>query len=149
MGKRYLAVTQLELNLRFSEDGDPVRHFLQAFLLDPSEGWRVQRLELRYPGSKEDADVGQFVTSAVGDLDGDGRSELVYGVTIEPTNHYIFAYRHDGTAWRAVPIIKRLPSVDFIRSIALGDLDKDGLDEIVVGTSASGAVLSPRPRAGG
>src|SRR5258708_915774 len=127
MGKRYVAVTQIELNLRFSEDGVPVRNFLQAFLLDPSEGWHVQHLDLAYPGSNDSVDMGQFVVGAVGDLDGDGRPDLVNGVTIDPTNHYIFAYRHDGTGWRAVPIIKRLPSVDFIRSIALGDLDKDGL----------------------
>jgi len=141
MGKRYVAVTQLELNLRFSEGGVPVRNFLQAFLLDPSNGWSVQHLDLAYPGSHDSVDAGQFVVSAVGDLNGEGHSDLVYGVTIEPANHYILAYRHDGSHWRAEPVVKELPSVDFIRSIALGDLDEDGFDEIVVGTRPNGAVL--------
>ncbi|MEA2989807.1 MAG: hypothetical protein QOG83_2518 [Alphaproteobacteria bacterium] len=141
MAKRYLAVTQLELNLRFSEAGEPTRHFLQALLLDPSAGWRAQPFDLRYPGSSEDADTGEFIVSAVGDLDGDGRCELVYAVTIAPADCHILAYRHDGTDWRALPIIKGLPSVDLVRSIALGDLDQDGADEIVLGTRPSGAVL--------
>src|SRR4051812_20406975 len=50
MPKRYLAVTQMELTLRFSEDGAPVRHVLRALLLDPSKGWQAQQLDLRYPG---------------------------------------------------------------------------------------------------
>ncbi len=141
MRKRYLAVTQMELNLRFSEDGAPVRHFLRALLLDPTEGWRVEHLDLAYPGSRNGADTGEFLVSAVGDLDGDGHPELVYAVTIERTNCHLLAYRHDGTTWRASPVIKGLPSVDLVRSIALGDLDGDGADEIVVGTRPSGAVL--------
>src|SRR5262249_235283 len=125
MGKRYLAVTQLELNLRFSEDGAPVRHFPQALLLDPTYGWRVERLDLAYPGANESGDTGEFGVSGVGELDGDGYSELVYAVTLEPANCHIVAYRHDGTSWCARPVIKGLPSVDLVRTIALGDLDKD------------------------
>ncbi len=140
MSQRYVAITQLELNLRFSENGEPVRHLLQALLLDPSDGWRAQRLDLRYPGKFDRADVGEFIVSAVGDPDGDGRSELVYGVTIGRGDCYILAYRHEGGAWRAEPIVKDLPAVDLIRSIALGDIDKDGADEIVLGTRPNGAV---------
>jgi hypothetical protein len=40
-----------------------------------------------------------------------------------------------------LPIIKGLPSVDLVRSIALGDVDEDGADEIVVATRPNGAVL--------
>jgi hypothetical protein len=141
MSKRYLAVTQIELNLQFSEDGAPIRNFVRAYLLDPAMAWRAQQLDLAWPGSGANVDKGQFVVSAVGDLDGDGRPELVYGVTIDPEDYYILAYRHDGVAWRAMPIIRELPSVNFVRSIALGDLDQDGLDEIVVGTRPSGAVF--------
>ena len=105
-GKRFLAVTQLGLNLRLSEDGAPIRHTLQALLLDPADGWRVQRLDLSYPGFKDGAETGEFLVSAVGDLDGDGRSEIVYAVTIEQGNCHILAYRHDGVAWGAFPVIK-------------------------------------------
>jgi len=141
MSKRYLAVTQLELNLRFGERGTPARHSLRAFLLDPSDGWSLRQFDLHYPGSNDGADTGEFVVSAVGDLDGDGHSEFVYAVTIERGNCHILAYRHDGTTWRALPVTKGLSSVDLVRSIALGDLDGDGADEIVVGTRPSGAVL--------
>ena len=141
MGKRYLAVTQLELNLRFSADEAPVHHFLQALILDPLQRWCAQRLDLRYPGSSDPADAGEFVVSAMGDLDGDGRPELIYAVTTARANCHIVAYRHDGTTWCALPIIKGLPSVDLVRSIALGDLDNDGADEIVLGTRPNGAVI--------
>jgi hypothetical protein len=139
--KRYIAVTQLELNLRFAEDGTPTRHYLQALLLDPTSGWAVQRFDLRYPGSSDVVNTGEFVIGAVGDLDGDGRRELVYGVTVEPAKCHILAYRHDGTTWRALSIIKEIPAVSFVRSIALGDLDADGAAEIVLGTRPSGAVV--------
>jgi hypothetical protein len=140
-GKRYLAVTQLELSLRFQEGDEPLRHSLRALLLDPSEGWRAQSLDLRYPGSNDDASTGQFVVGAVGDLEGSGCSDLVCAVTVAPAQCHLLAYRHDGATWRALPIIKELPSVDLVRTIALGDLDRDGADEIVIGTRPNGAVL--------
>ena len=96
----------------------------------------MQRLDLRYPGTEDSADAGEFVVSAVGNPDGDGRAALVYGVTLGRGDCYILAYRHDGAAWRAEPISKDIPAVDLVRSIALGDLDKDGADEIVLGTLA-------------
>src|SRR5262245_47144284 len=113
MLKRYLAVTQLGLNLRFNEDAAPPRHDLQALLLDPSDGWRAQRLDLRYPGSKRAVDTGEFVVSAVGHLDGGTHPDLVYAVTLDPDNCYILAYRHNGTGWRALPVINGLPSATY------------------------------------
>lgn len=139
--RRYLAITHLELNLRFSGDGTPVRHFLKALLLDPSDGWRVQRLDLAFPGANDSPETGEFLISGIGDLDRDGRPELVYAVTVGRADCYILAYRYDGAIWQCSPILAELPSVDLVRSIALGDLDRDGADEIVLGTRSSGAVL--------
>jgi FG-GAP-like repeat len=140
-GMRYLAVTQLELNLQLSGNANATGHYLRALLLDPSRGWEVQKFDMRYPGSNQGADTGQFIVSAVGDLHGDGRSEIVYAVTVEPSACHILAYRHDGGGWRCSPVITGLPSVDLVRSIALGDVDEDGADEIVVATRPNGAVL--------
>jgi hypothetical protein len=87
------------------------------------------------------ADSGEFIVSAVGDVDGDGRSELVYALTIERGKWYLLAYCHDGTTWCASLLISAAPSVEFVRSIAIGDVDADGTDEIVLGTRPSGAVV--------
>ncbi|MBX9776680.1 MAG: VCBS repeat-containing protein [Xanthobacteraceae bacterium] len=141
MRRCYLAITQMELNLQFSEDGHPVRHYPRALLLDPSQGWSVRHLNLSYPGSISRVDTAEFVVSAVGDLDGDGRPELVYAVTLDRADCWILAYRHDGKTLQCAPVIERLPSVELVRSIALGDLDKDGAEEIVLGTRSSGTIL--------
>jgi hypothetical protein len=54
---------------------------------------------------------------------------------------YVMAYRHDGESWRPEPVYHEFESVDFIRSMALGDLDQDGCDEIVIGTRPDGATV--------
>jgi FG-GAP-like repeat len=136
-----LAVTQLESNLTLSGTGEITQHFLRALLFDPSRGWEKQQLDLNYPMSSVRADTGQFVVSAMGDLDGDGQAGLVYAVSLEPSNCYIFAYRYDRGTWRSQPILSALPSVELVRCIALGDVDNDGADEIVLGTRPDGAVL--------
>jgi len=141
MSKRYLVVTQLELNLRLGEGDGPVQHSLQCLLLHHAAQWAPQFLDLRYPGSIQDMDMGQFVVGAVGDVNGDGRCELVCAVTKDAEHCYIVAYQHEGERWRVQPIVRELPSVDLVRTIALGDIDQDGIDEIVVGTRPNGAVL--------
>lgn len=119
----------------------PEQKRLEALVLDPHAGWSAQRLDLRYPGAAEGIDDGEFVTSGVGDLDGDGRSEIVFAVTPTGAPCYVMAYRFDGGSWKAEPVYRDFPSVDFIRSIAIGDLDQDGCDEIVIGTRPDGFLV--------
>ncbi|MCW7540097.1 FG-GAP-like repeat-containing protein [Aquabacterium sp. A7-Y] len=114
---------------------------LEALLLDPHAGWSAQRLDLGYPGAAEATEYGEFITAGVGDIDGDGRSEIVFAVTPTDRVCYVMAYRHDGRSWRPEPVYREFEAVDFIRSMALGDLDGDGCDEIVIGTRPDGATV--------
>ena len=114
---------------------------LEALVLDPGSGWSAERLDLRYPGAEEAIEYGEFITTGVGDIDGDGRPEIVFAVTPTGGACYVMAYRHDGGFWRPEPVCREFEAVDFIRSMALGDLDGDGCDEIVIGTRPDGATV--------
>jgi hypothetical protein len=54
---------------------------------------------------------------------------------------YVIDFRHDGESWRPEPVCRDFESVDFIRSMAIGDIDQDGCDEIVIGTRPDGATM--------
>jgi hypothetical protein len=119
----------------------PEQKRLEALLLDPDAGWSVERLDLRYPGTAEGIENGEFVVSEVGDIDGDGRPEIVFAVTPTKAPSYLLAYRHEGGTWKAEPIYRDFKSADFIRSVALGDIDGDGCEEIVIGTRPDGTIV--------
>ncbi len=119
----------------------PERKRLEALVLDPHNGWKAERLDLRYPGAAEEVDYGEFITTGVGDIDGDGRPEIVFAVTPTGGTCHIVAYRQDHGAWRSAPVYRGFDGVNFIRSMALGDLDDDGCDEIVIGTRPNGVTV--------
>jgi hypothetical protein len=72
-------------------------------------------------------------TPALGDLDGDGDLEIVF----EGIDRRIHAWHHDGTVVESWPV-SQFDGDDLWRggmsSPALGDIDDDGLPEVVVGT---------------
>jgi hypothetical protein len=119
----------------------PEQKVLEALVLDPDNGWKSEHLDLRYPGSAKAIETGEFVVSEIGDIDGDGRPEIVFAVTPTKAPSYLLAYRCNGGKWEAEPIYRDFPSTEFIRSVALGDLDGDGCDEIVIGSRPDGAIV--------
>jgi hypothetical protein len=120
---------------------EPEQKRIEALALDPHAGWSAERLDLRYPGTDEATAYGEFITTGVGDIDGDGRPEIVFAVTPTGAPCYVMAYRFDRGTWQAEPVYRDFESVDFIRSMAIGDVDQDGCDEIVIGTRPDGALV--------
>jgi hypothetical protein len=114
---------------------------LEALVLDPDNGWSQEHLDLRYPGTRDAIETGEFVVSEIGDIDGDGRPEIVFAVTPTQAPSYLLAYRCVRGSWQAEPIYRDYQSAEFIRSVALGDLDGDGCDEIVIGSRPDGAIV--------
>jgi len=65
---------------------------------------------------------------ALGDLDGDGREELIFG----SKNDTLYAVRQDGSL-----LFKRDMGADVLATPAIADLNADGSPEIVLGTAGS------------
>jgi subtilisin family serine protease len=102
----------------------------------PLAGWPIA---LSYPRADKAHGAG---TAVVGDLDGDGRHDVVTGTGIcqywgsytDPTLHRcygIYAFDRNGALLPGFPKPVPTPSPQLGNSVAIGDLDGDGLKEIV------------------
>jgi hypothetical protein len=82
-------------------------------------------------------DRGVFAAPALGDLDGDGVLEIIVGAT----DQRVYAWNGDGTPVLGWPALARdlgqpaPKGARIVSSPALGDLDRDGSLEVVVGTN--------------
>lgn len=82
-------------------------------------------------------DRGIFAAPTLGDLDGDGVLEIAVGAT----DQHVYAWNGDGTPVPGWPVLARdlgqpaPKGARIISSPALGDLDRDGSLEVVVGTN--------------
>jgi hypothetical protein len=136
-----LALTMIEPNREMPTGSPAPNHRLVAVILDPANGWRCESIDLGDPATSRPTSHGKFVVSALGDVDGDGRDELVYGITREDGDCYAFIARPGPDRWRRAALPACWDGVTLIRTIHAADLDGDGRAAVVVGTRENGAVI--------
>ncbi len=122
------------------DQGNPAAMPAIAFRTEPGP---LSRPELWWPD-------GADVVLRLGDLDGDGRSDLVaLGQSVGSDLHRVVVRRQRASGgFEPTREVHSLTGVAFERKLALGDLDGDGRTD-VVGALQSGGVVLLRQRADG
>ncbi len=104
----------------------------------------AELIDLRRDGSSNNANLGRAV-AGVGDLDGDGFDDVAYGAPgADPKNQnrpvvglVEIVSGRDGTSIRTLK--GKEPGASFGRAIQnVGDVDQDGIDDLVVASPSSG-----------
>jgi uncharacterized delta-60 repeat protein len=78
--------------------------------------------------------IASVLEVAAGDLDNDGLNEIVIGTSSQVTNELRY-YKNQSDEWNEFNITGT--GADNINTLAIGDLDNDGLNEIVVGLAST------------
>jgi hypothetical protein len=161
--KKALALTAKELrdDYPFIHWGDDVANYpygwhnrrVEVVILDPLNDWSRTPLPIVYPRSIRNhgdplSKEAYLAVSGVGDINGDGTPEIVCGVTLDTSESYLLSYSKRWRRWRPRLIKAFDSSLSFIRSLSVGDVDGDGVDEIVVGGRPNGHVVLLKPTTG-
>jgi hypothetical protein len=83
----------------------------------------------------------EFICSTVGNIYGNDNDIIVCGVTLRSGQGYIFSLQNTGNQWQYELLTEMdNPEVNYIRSIATGDLNNDKIDEIAFTTKPNGQI---------
>ncbi len=121
-------------------DGDGAKEIIFGTKNDASGIKRLMALKFdgtNAPGFPYQANAGITVDPCVGDLDNNGQLEIVFF----DSARYLYAVREDGSNYPGFPVYMGFTAVhDWVSSPALGDMDGDGMLEIIYTPNQSGLV---------
>ncbi len=95
--------------------------------------WAINGDSSNVPGWPVTTNNNVYSSPAIGDIDGDGFLEVVVGSgpSVEGGDgKWVYAWNHDGTSVSGWP---KSTAGDVVAPPALGDLDEDGLPDVVIG----------------
>lgn len=127
-------------------DGDGYHDLLASGYIDDSNlpPW----ISLRFHSGKNGGEIrkgirsGDHFASALdiaGDVNGDGKMDYIVGGEI--TENYVWVYLHDGRLWQQPGNPDTSSGNGFGYSVSgAGDVDKDGFDDVIVGSAGKGSV---------